>query len=278
MVKVMTKHHKPVPGPEEAKGTAASRSEKLKSFAKAAAGTVAVGLAGTALIASLALAPRLVSAQEKAKPDGKPVPVLVAQATPSASAAGKMIAQVTSSRRLQAGEANGRTLPPELANLPKVSLADIQALEQENGGAYLRGSTDNHKETGSLYLFDFSDNGTMSRFIVVTTICHVSREQCNIEDETNRYLSVGIGTASGKRSLGNFSMDAFSELYTMATGNELKYLRGVFEQGTDRKIGTWLNATIVPVDSPNAPIRSGVPTISMSYFNGKLQLGNEFIE
>lgn len=257
--KMSTKHNKTTPGSEEAKGTAASRSERIKTFAKAAASTAAIGLVGAALVTSLSLTPKLARSQEKEKPSRKPTPVLIAQATP-APAAGKMYAQA-STRRLQSGEASGR-LPADLAALETITLDDLRGLIALKPSA---GGTDGASQA-YMYQVDFIKDGRPAKFVILESIDPSSKSAIG-------YLTLRTNpnnpSESIREDINGTDLSRLRELYKLATGRELKNVKVLVTAAPtgDPKLGFEIEVNIIPVRGPNADIEAGVPLVYVTYYS-----------
>ena len=168
-------------------------------------------------------------------------------------------AQDTSTKVVTAQTAKSeKQLPPELAKLPKVSLAEMQRLDSASVTFRPKGYTqklDKLKDFVTVINANYSD-GT-NGIAVTAGLC--SEGKCHVGTLPDKYVIV----ASKGEILSIIDLRPLADLYKSATGTELQYVRLVADRGTDAD-GQWLSVTVVPVEAPEAQIRSNIPAYNIT--------------
>jgi hypothetical protein len=151
----------------------------------------------------------------------------------------------------QAVTTDKKQLPPELAKLPKVSLAKMQKLDS----ATYRPTSDEPPvmnkqfETIAEALYPDRSDGIK----VYANIC-----QDSVGCMGGHLPDKSISVAAGGKFINVIDLAPFADLYKRATGKELKFVKLVAENGVED--GQPYAATyVVPVEKSDGEIKEGTP-------------------
>ena len=251
----------------KAKRTHIKRSaRKNRGITKKILTTFAFG--GTLLFASSELA----KTPDKPADKDKPTLVVETQKTSiSNTVESKLIAQADRYPTV----AGNTPLPPELAELDKVSLSEIRKLDRDSEKYRLNKGYEN--EIAGKFSTDFAVNFEGGRIQILATICHVSG--CNNWGTLVPPIDFGLDFFLNGNSLGTIDITELAKLYGLATGKDLRYVKLVVEKG-ENEHGPFVAAFVVPVDSPNGVINRNTPTWCVVYYlnEGKAYGGKKLIQ
>ena len=208
------------------------------------------------------------------KPADKDKPTLVVETQKTSisnTVESKLIAMVHEPERT-----SGNTpLPPELAELDKVSLSEIRKLDRDSEKYRLNKGYEN--EIAGKFSTDFAVNFEGGRIQILATICHVSG--CNNWGTLVPPIDFGLDFFLNGNSLGTIDITELAKLYKLATGKDLKYVKLVVEKG-ENEYGPYIGIYVVPVDSPKGEIKINIPTWGFTYYlnEGKTYSGRNLIK
>jgi hypothetical protein len=221
------------------------------TFTRAAA---AVAVFGALTLGGLGLA----NAKPADVPKGKPPSALVAQVD---NGKPKLFAQAGPAKRLQSGEPSGPVvLPPELANLPKVPLTEIQQ-QDELSGEYLRYEGHDNAEWRNRFVVVELDGIKITANII---LCKT--DNCGKTDKVLTGDAIAISVNG--QEINGFELKELREAYEQLTGHTLQDSRivvWIFNSG-DASKGTGIRFEVVPVATPDGEIVSGTPTLHTTFY------------
>lgn len=146
-----------------------------------------------------------------------------------------------------------------------ISLAEIEKLDKETEEKGWRGTT-NVMQNSFYQVLDIPVLG--KNWILASTLL--------IEwggNENRNDIIVTIVNNQGQRVGAQIRLDSLSEAYKKFSGQEMKYVKLVGEQGHSKKFGPYVNIFVIPVAEPNGAIKLNTPIIQISYVAERIYSG-----
>ncbi len=178
----------------------------------------------------------------------------------------------------QAITTDKKQLPPELANLPKVTLDEMKKLDKATKSdinpQFVIGNTDTttqHVWRTPHLAWEISTevaypdgSGVMSVHAIIDT---TNYKQGTFDKNGDEFIQ-----STGKRVViiingkpNNFiDLASLDALYRKATGNELKFVKLVAFSGKDSDLGAYAAVHVIPVDKQDGDIVAGVPILTVA--------------
>jgi hypothetical protein len=204
-------------------------------------------------------------ATQEVKPDAK------AQ-TPSASSAST---QEQGSGTTQEAEPNQPELKPyplpidfsniDVGNIPGISVKDLDTLSGQNdslleayGGFTVVQTKDNY---GYDHYFETRTIPVPNQAIFLLAYVALGLREGKIPTDL---FYVSVRNANGGDGVA-FSLSDFAKFYKRVVGEELKYMRIVWDVGHDEKAGDYVTLVFVPIKEPNGRVLPNTPCLLMGY-------------